>query len=40
MSKQCAAKPGKNGYKIIFNENMVVMNYKFAELAGQYGTKE
>ena len=35
-----AVKPGKNGYKIIFNENMVVMNYKFAELAGQYGTKE
>ena len=35
-----AVKPGKNGYKIVFNENMVVMNYKFAKLAGQYGTKE
>lgn len=40
MSKQTTAKPGKNGYKIIFNENTVVMNYKFAELAGQYGTRE
>ena len=35
-----AVKPGKNGYKIIFNENMVVMNYKFAAAAAEYGTKE
>ena len=40
MSKRNEMKPGKNGYKIYFNENIVVMNYKFAELAGQYGTKE
>lgn len=40
MSKQSEMKPGKNGYKIYFNTNTVVMNYKFAELAGKYGTKE
>lgn len=40
MSKQPEMKPGKNGYKIYFNTNTVVMNYKFAELAGKYGTKE
>ena len=39
MCKQ-NTKPGKNGYKIIFNENMVVMNYKFAAAAAEYGTKE
>lgn len=33
MSKQSEMKPGKNGYKIYFNTNTVVMNYKFAELA-------
>ena len=33
-------KPGKNGYKIFFNENTVVMNYKFASAAGQFGTRE
>lgn len=35
-----AVKPGKNGYKIVFNENTVVMNYKFAAAAAQYGTRE
>lgn len=40
MNKQSAMKPGKNGYKIYFNMNTVVMNYKFAELAGEYGTTE
>lgn len=40
MSKQYEMKPGKNGYKIYFNTNTVVMNYKFAELAGKYGTPE
>ena len=33
-------KPGKNGYKIYFNVNTVVMNYKFAAAAGEYGTNE
>ncbi len=33
-------KPGKTGYKIMFNENTVVMSYKFAKAASQYGTKE
>ena len=33
-------KPGKNGYKILFATNTVVMNYKFAAAAAQYGTKE
>lgn len=33
-------KPGKNGYKIAFATNTVVMNYKFAAAAAQYGTKE
>ena len=39
MSKQ-NSKPGKNGYKIIFNTNTVVMNYKFAAAAAEYGTPE
>ena len=33
-------KPGKNGYKIVFATNTVVMNYKFAAAAAQYGTPE
>ena len=32
--------PGREGYKILFNENMVIMNYKFAAAASKYGTKE
>ena len=39
MSKQ-NSKPGKNGYKINFNTNTVVMNYKFAAAAAEYGTPE
>lgn len=33
-------KPGKNGYKICFATNTVVMNYKFAAAAGKIGTTE
>ena len=32
--------PGREGYKILFNENTVIMNYKFAAAAAEYGTKE
>lgn len=32
--------PGREGYKILFNENTVIMNYKFAAAAAKYGTKE
>ena len=32
--------PGRNGYKILFAENMVIMNHKFAAAAAEYGTKE
>ena len=39
MCKQ-NTKPGKNGYKIIFNTNTVVMNYKFAAAAAEYDTPE
>ena len=40
MKKTVEMKPGKNGYKIYFNVNTVVMNYKFAAAAGEYGTNE
>lgn len=40
MSKHNEMKPGKNGYKIVFATNTIVMNYKFAAAAAQYGTKE
>ncbi len=33
-------KPGKNGYKILHGQNTVIMNYKFATAAAEYGTKE
>jgi hypothetical protein len=33
-------KPGREGYKILFNENTVIMNHKFAAAAAKYGTKE
>ena len=33
-------KPGKNGYKILFATNTVIMNYKFAAAAAEYGTTE
>ena len=32
--------PGRNGYKILFGENTVIMNHKFAAAASKYGTKE
>lgn len=32
--------PGREGYKILFDENTVIMNYKFADAASKYGTKE
>lgn len=32
--------PGREGYKILFGENTVIMNYKFAAAAAKYGTKE
>lgn len=40
MAQNIMPKPGKNGYKIVFTSNTVVMNYKFAAAAAQYGTKE
>lgn len=33
-------KPGREGYKILFDNNTVIMNYKFAAAAAKYGTKE
>lgn len=33
-------KPGREGYKILFDSNTVIMNYKFAAAAAKYGTKE
>ena len=32
--------PGREGYKILFSENTVIMNHKFAAAAAKYGTKE
>ena len=32
--------PGREGYKILFNENTVIMNHKFSAAAAKYGTKE
>lgn len=32
--------PGRNGYKILFAENMVIMNHKFAAAAAEHGSKE
>lgn len=32
--------PGREGYKILFNENTVIMNHKFAAAAAKYGTPE
>ena len=32
--------PGREGYKILFDKNTVIMNYKFAAAAAKYGTKE
>ena len=32
--------PGREGYKILFDRNTVIMNYKFAAAAVKYGTPE
>ena len=32
--------PGREGYKILFNQDTVIMNHKFAAAAAKYGTKE
>ena len=32
--------PGSKGYKIMFAENTVIMNKKFAAAAAEYGTIE
>ena len=40
MAKSVRLTPGREGYKILFNENTVIMNYKFAAAAAKYGTKE
>lgn len=32
--------PGREGYKILFNQNTVIMNHKFAAAAAKYNTKE
>lgn len=32
--------PGREGYKILFNDNTVIINHKFAAAAAKYGTKE
>lgn len=32
--------PGREGYKILFAENTLIMNYKFSAAAAKYGTKE
>ena len=32
--------PGREGYKILFDRNTVIMNYKFAAAAAKYGSKE
>ena len=33
-------KPGRKGYKILFDTNTIIMNYKFAAAAAIYGTAE
>ena len=40
MAKTKRVTPGREGYKILFNENRVIMNQKFAAAAAKYGTKE
>lgn len=32
--------PGREGYKILFDKNTVIMNYKFTAAAAKYGTPE
>ena len=40
MAKTKRVTPGREGYKIMFAENTVIMNKKFAAAAAKYGTKE
>ena len=40
MAKTKRVTPGREGYKILFAENTVIMNKKFAAAAAKYGTKE
>ena len=40
MAATKRATPGREGYKILFNENTVIMNKKFAAAAAKYGTRE
>ena len=35
-----SVKPGREGYKILFDTNTVIMNHKFSAAAAKYGTKE
>ena len=40
MANTSMVKPGREGYKILFDTSTVSMNYKFAAAAAKYGTKE
>ena len=40
MANTSMVKPGREGYKILFDTNTVIMNYKFAAAAATYGTAE
>ena len=40
MAKTKRVTPGREGYKIMFAENTVIMNKKFAAAAAKYGTIE
>jgi len=40
MAKTKRMTPGREGYKIMFAENTVIMNKKFAAAAAKYGTME
>ena len=40
MSTAKRVTPGREGYKILFNTNTVIMNNKFAAAAAKYGTAE
>ena len=40
MAKTKRVTPGREGYKIMFAENTVIMNKKFAAAAAKYGTME
>lgn len=40
MASEKRVTPGREGYKIMFADNTVIMNHKFAAAAAKYGTKE